>query len=69
MKLKELKLLRAHLEEIELNPRWLRIAQELLKPENMDLSVTQLEIKLKTTRYVIKQIYEIFKIYLKQNFK
>lgn len=69
MKLKELKLLRARLEEIELNPRWLRVAQELLKPENMDLSITQLELKLKTTRYVIKQIYETFEIYLKQNFK
>lgn len=67
MTLKELKILRNRLDSIDLPERWLRITSELLKTENLDLSVTALQKKLKTSRYVINQIMDFLKTYLKQN--
>lgn len=67
MTIKELKMLRNRLEEIDLPERWISITEELLKPENLVLSVTALERKLKTSRYTINQIMDFLKTYLKQN--
>ena len=68
MTIKEIKQIRNHLDEIELPTRWISVAEELLKDENLRLSVTALERKLKVSRYTINQIFEYLQMYLKEKF-
>lgn len=67
MTIKEINLLRKNLTEIELPNRWISVAEELLKDQNLRLSVTALEQKLKISRYTIHQIFDYLQMYLKEN--